>query len=290
MKGRVIALAGLCAAMLSLTAVESGTAVAALPELGRCVKVEGVQSGKRIIYSGHYKNKNCTSASPTSKGKYEFLAGPGANNKFYGTAAEPEPVFETTAGAKLRCGLIVFKGEYTGAKTEKVTISLGGCETTAANGAHQVCQTDPAKEGEIESTESFEGELGTIQSGAKPIAGWDLEHGGPLFIYDCGTPPEVPSLQTIEGSVIGALSRGFFGTDLNRMSLYSVIKYKATKGLQTPESFEGKAKDVLSTKVISALTTTTVQTGLTTTEETTSGAGEVAEGTAGQEPLEVKTK
>jgi hypothetical protein len=290
MNGRVVALAGLCAAMLGLTVAGTGTAVAALPELGRCVKVEGLQSGKKVKYSGHYKNKNCTSASLANTGKYEFLAGPGTNNKFYGTAAEPEPVFETTTGSKLRCGLIVFKGEYTGAKTEKVTISLGGCETTAANGAHQVCQTDPAKEGEIESTESFEGELGTIQSGAKPIAGWDLKHGGALFIYDCGTPPEVPSVQTIEGSVIGALSRGFFGTDLNRMSLYSVIKYKATKGLQAPESFEGQAKDVLSTKTISGLTTTTAQTGLTTTEETTSGAGEVEEGTAGQEPLEVKTK
>lgn len=275
---------------LAIAALAAGSASAALPELGRCTKVQGVQEGKKVVYHGAYRNKGCTAPSRTGTGQYEFLPGPGANNKFYGIATEPEPVLETTAGAKVSCGEMVFKGEYTGPKTEQVSVSFGGCETTAANGAHQVCQTNPAKEGEIEGVQALEGELGLIQAGSMPSVGWDLKHSGPMFTYECGVLPEVPSAQTVEGSVIGLLSHGFFGTDLNKMSLHSVIKYKAKGGLQMPEAFEGQAKDVLSTTTVSGTTKTTAQTGLTTTEETESGLGESHESPANQEPLEVKTK
>jgi hypothetical protein len=268
----------------------AGGASAALPELGRCTEVAGVQEGKKIVHHGAYRNKNCTAASRTQTGKYEFVPGPGTNNKFYGVATEPEPVLETTTGAKVSCGEMIFKGEYTGPKTEKVSVSFGGCETTAANGAHQVCQSDPAKEGEIEGLQALEGELGIIQAGAPPSVGWDLKHAGTLFAYECGVLPEVPSAQTVEGSVIGVLSHGFFGTDLNKMSLHSVIKYKAKVGLQLPEAFEGQAKDVLSTTTLAGTSKTTAQTGLTTTEETESGLGESHESSANQEALEVKTK
>lgn len=278
------------AAAVALGTLAVAGASAALPELGRCEKLTGVQEGKKLVYHGAYKNKSCTSLSHTGTGKYEWSPGPGTNNKFYGVATEPEPTLETTSGAKVICGEIDFKGEYTGPKTEKSTISLSGCETTAANGAHQVCQTDPAKEGEIEGTQTLEGELGSIQAGSKPTVGWDLKHSGILLAYECGVAPETPTLQSVEGSVIGVLSHGFAGTDINKMSLHSVIKYKAVGGLQMPEAFEGQAKDVLSTTTVAGLTKTTLQTGLTSTEETESGLGEAIENPANQEPLEVKTK
>ena len=287
---KIMRIAGSAVVLACALGATASTASAALPELGRCAEVTGVQEGKKLVYHGAYRNKNCTAASRTHTGKYEFLPGPGANNKFYGVATEPEPVLETTSGAKVSCGEMIFKGEYTGAKTEKVSVSFGGCETTAANGAHQVCQTNPAKEGEIEGLQALEGELGVIQAGSPSVVGWDLKHEGALFAYECGVLPEVPSAQTVEGSVIGALSHGFFGTDLNKMSLHSVIKYKAKAGLQIPEAFEGQPKDVLSTTTLAGTTKTTAQTGLTTTEETESGLGESHESPVNQEALEVKTK
>jgi hypothetical protein len=264
-------------------------ASAELPELGRCVKGEGTVQGKKTVYSGAYTGKNCTHLSPTKKGKYEFLPGPGAENHFYGIGEEPEPVLETTGGAKVECSEEIVEGEYTGPKSEKAKVTFGGCQT----GTETVreCQTNPAKEGLVEGTGTFEGELGVITAGTKPIVGWDLkrEGGGPAFVFECGIPPQTLSLETIEGSVIGTLSRGFFGSDINKMSEYSTLKYKATKGLQQPEMFEGQAKDVLSTTTVSGLTSTTQQTGLTTTLESRSGLGEPIEEPTTREALEVKT-
>jgi hypothetical protein len=273
--------------VLCLLAVADASAE--LPELGRCVKVEGTVQGKKTVYSGAYTGKNCTHLSPTKKGKWEFLPGPGPENHFYGIGEEPEPVLETTGGAQVECSEEIVQGEYTGPKTEKAKVTFGGCQT----GTETVreCQTNPVKEGVVEGTGTFEGDLGVIAAGAKPIVGWDLkrEGGGPAFVFECGVPPQTLSLETIEGSVIGTLSRGFFGTDVNKMSEFSTLKYKAVKGLQQPEMFEGAAKDVLTTTTVSGVTSTTQQTGLTTKIEARSGLGEPIEEPTTREPLEVKT-
>jgi hypothetical protein len=272
-----------------LASFAAANASAELPELGRCVKVEGVQEGKKLVYSGAYKGKNCTHLSPTKKGKYEFLPGPGTANHFYGIGEEPEPQLQTTGGALVECSEEVVEGEYTGPKTFKAKVSFGGCET----GTETVreCQTNPAKEGQIEGTGTFEGNLGVIKGGEKPIVGWDLkrEGGGAAFVFECGIPPQTISTETIEGSVIGTLSRSFFGTDVNKMNEFATIKYKAVKGLQQPEMFEGAEKDVLTTTTLTGVTLSKEQTGLTTTLETRSGLGQPIEDPANREPLEVKT-
>jgi hypothetical protein len=273
-----------------LCSLAAASASAEVPELGRCVKAEGVQQGKKTVYSGAYKGKNCTRLNPTGKGKYEFLPGPGVADHFRGIGEEPEPIIETVGGAQVECSEEIVEGEYTGPKTEKAKVSFGGCQT----GTETVreCQTNPASEGVVEGTGTFEGELGVIKAGAKPTVGWDLkrEGGGPDFVFECGVPPQTTlSVETIEGSVIGTLSRAFFGSDINKMSEYSALKYKASKGHQLPEMFEGAPQDVLSTKTVSGLTSTTEQTGLTTTVESRSGLGEPIEDPANQEKLEVKT-
>ena len=272
---------------IAMGAITAGSASAELPELGRCVKVEGTVQGKKTVYAGGYTNKSCIKSSPTKKGKYEFLPGPGAEDHFYGIGEEPEPILETVGGKKIECSEMIVKGEYTGAKTEKAEVSFGGCET----GSEPVreCQTNPVKEGEITETGTFEGELGVIAAGAKPTVGWDLKREGPAFLFECGVPPQGVTAETLEGSVIGELHRGFFGTDINKMSLYSELRYRATKGVQKPEAFEGKPADVLSSKIVEGLTTSTEQTGLTTTQENVSGLGESNENPENREPLEVKT-
>lgn len=279
----------LLATIAVLASFAAANASAELPELGRCVKVEGVQEGKKTVYSGAYTGKTCVHKSATKKGKYEFLPGPGPANHFYGIGEEPEPKLETTGGALVECSEMVVEGEYTGPKTLKAKVSFGGCQT----GTETVreCQTNPVKEGVIEATGGFEGELGVIKGGEKPTVGWDLkrEGGGPAFVFQCGIPPQTVSLETIEGSVIGPLAHGFFGGDVNKMSEYAVLKYKAVKGLQQPEMFEGAEKDVLTTTTVTGLTTTKEQTGLTTKVEARSGLGAPIEEPANREALEVKT-
>ncbi|HEY2251472.1 MAG TPA: hypothetical protein VGH74_10450, partial [Planctomycetaceae bacterium] len=140
-------IAGICLLVaLSSSAAIAASASAEIPELGRCQKVTPVEEGKKKIYSGQFNGKACLKKNPRGKGHYEFLPGPGANNKFYGVATE-ETEFETTGGIKISCSVAIFKGEYTGAKTLKTKISLSGCEQPVK----RPCQTNPAKEGEIES-------------------------------------------------------------------------------------------------------------------------------------------
>lgn len=275
------------ASLAALGAIAAGSASAELPELGRCVKVEGTVVGKKTVYSGAYTNKSCIRSSSTKKGKYEFLPGPGTANHFYGIGEEPEPILETVGGKKIECSEMIVKGEYTGPKTEKAEVSFGGCQT----GTEPVreCQTNPTDEGVVTETGTFEGELGVITAGAKPIVGWDLKREGTGFVFECGVPPQGLTFETLEGSVIGELHKGFFGSDINKMSLYSQLRYRAVKGLQTPEAFEGKSKDVLTSKIVEGVTTSTEQTGLTTTQENQSGLGESSENPENREPLEVKT-
>jgi hypothetical protein len=280
----------LLAALVVLCSLTAASASAELPELGRCVKVEPVMTGNKKVYSGAYKGKTCTTQSPTKKGKWEFLPGPGPANHFYGIGEEPEPVLETTGGRKVECSSEVVEGEYTGPKSLKAKLSFTGCSTGSE--PRRECQTNPAKEGVVEGTGTFEGELGTIAAGSKPVVGWDIkrEGGGPSFVFQCGKPPQGVTLETIEGSVIGTLAKGFFGTDINKMSEYATIKYTQKKGLQQPEMFEGGAKDALSTTIVEGLAApVTEQTGLETKVEARSGLGKPIEEPINREELEVKT-
>jgi hypothetical protein len=278
------------AALVVLCSLMAASASAELPELGRCVKTEKVVSGKKSAYAAAYKGKTCLAQSPTKKGKYEFLPGPGTANHFYGIGEEPEPVLETTSGRKVECTEEVLEGEYTGPKTLKAKVSFGGCSTGTE--PRRNCQSNPVTEGQIEGSGTFEGTLGTISGGAKPVVGWDLkrEGTGAAFTFECGIPPQSLTAETIEGSVIGALGKGFFGTDVNKMSEYAVFKYRQNKGLQQPEMFEGGAKDVLSTTIVEGIAApVTEQTGLETTVEARSGLGEPIEEAKNREELEVKT-
>jgi hypothetical protein len=274
----------LVAAALSIGGLAATTASAEIPELGRCVKVTPVQEGKKMVYHGAFSTKNCVKHNPAKKGKYEWLPGPGPNAEYYGVANEPSPELVTTGGRKISCSDVIFKGKYTGAKTETVNVSLGGCE----EGFHRPCQSNPAKEGEIEGVSALEGELGTITAGPKATVGWDLKHEGVIFTFQCGKLPEVLNLETIEGpSVIGVVRPGFF-SNLNKMSLYSTIKYSQSGGKQMPESFEGGPKDTLVLKSVTE--NTSEQLGLLALEETVSGKGEPIEKPENQEELEVKAK
>jgi hypothetical protein len=225
-------------AVLALCALASASASAAPPELGRCVLAETPKTGE-------YKNARCTAPSLAGKGNYNFLPGPGEKPKFEGTGSEPRLEMP---GLAINCAASTFNGEYTGAKTASVTVDMIGCVDGATS---QKCQSNPLKEGEIETPVPLEGELGFIKWGAGIGVGLDLTRSPALVTFECGKPPEATITGVVEGSVIGHLA------PTNLMSEEFKLRYRTAGGKQVPEQFEGGTKDTLSVKLTSGLTTTT---------------------------------
>jgi hypothetical protein len=246
-------------AVAALSAVVASGASAALPELGRCV---AVPKG-----TGSFVGKNCQKASPTNKGAYKWEAG-AAKKKFEGSS---ETVLLETAKLKISCAAATLNGEYTGAKTSAVTVDLIGCLNVATK--HK-CNSNPVKEGEIETPEPLKGELGFITGGEKPTVGLDLSHENLLVAFTCGEPGTPPELQgTLEGSVIAPI------TKTGVMTPEFSLLYKAAGGKQIPEKFEGGPVDTLTLKVLTSGGSTT-ETAVLKTKATLPN----------EEPLEIKTK
>jgi hypothetical protein len=241
-----------------------------------------------VAVAASASNKCLTPTTTAKKGTYDWEPGPGAAGKFYGVAIEPEPLLETVGHKKISCSVGIFKGEYTGPKTETVKITLSGC----LNSEGHECQSSPESAGTVES-ETLAGELEFVsgKGSKKPIVGWDLKHEGTLFTYECGLNLKevgTPVFSTIEGSVIGPVAYGS-ESDMNKMSLTSIIKYKAVDGKQAPEKFEGGLADTLTT-ITTGLSELKEQTGLTGTDRSESGVGEVHEKPENQENLEILSR
>ncbi len=251
------------AAVGAVSAGAAATASAAVPEFGHCVKAVGK--------TGEWQGANCTK-SAGGKGLYNWVPGPGPKPKFEGSGEGNE--LETVGGKKIACGGSTFAGEYTGPKTESVTVDFIGCIYAPTK---QECQSNPGQAGEIESAQPLEGELGYIVKSEKPApkVGLDLKPKSPstsLFTFQCGKPPETSIiLGTIEGSVIGSIVK------INRPVSEFVLSYKDLKGVQKPQQFEGGSKDTLTLKLVSGLSTTTEELGL-----------KVLETDENEEPIEIK--
>jgi hypothetical protein len=230
---------------LVVSIVATASASAALPEFGRCVPSEPKK--------GEYFGNRCVKPAG-GKGYYNWLPAPGEKNKF---AASAGPVkLETVGGFAISCSSGDFTGEYTGPKTESVTLALVGC---LEKGTLRKCQTTPLKEAEIEP-QPFEGGLGFITGGEKPRVGIDLKPTVPIA-FTCGLPPELPTeitTLTLEGSVIGAV------TPNTIMRSFFRDFFTASHGIQNPEKFEEGAKDTLTlNRTTGAEATITEQAGLT---------------------------
>jgi hypothetical protein len=236
---------GLCLiAVLTGSAIASAVASAALPELGRCVKVV-------VPHTGTYKAANCVVLAGGT-GSYNWEPGPGANKKFEG--AGEVTTLETVGKQKIECGGSTFTGEYTGVKTETVTIDLINCADVKTK---QFCQSNPVKEGEIETPLALEGELGFIVGGEKPRVGLDLKHSPNIVTFECGKLPETTIIHgTLEGSVIS------YVLPIDRMATEVKQSYKGKEGKQIPQQFEGGVKDTLTLTLISGLEKTTEESAL----------------------------
>jgi len=223
---------------LVLGAVFAAGASASLPEVGRCVPA--------AKGTGEYIGLHCIHKSPTHKGEFNWAPG-AVKKKFEGSSTTT--ITLGTAKLKILCAAATFNGEWTGSKTASVTVDLIGCENTATK--HK-CQSNPAKEGEIEPPQPLEGELGFITSGSNPTVGLDLKHSPTIVAFGCGEPLTPPELSaTLEGSVIAQIKKvGFMVPEFT-------LTYKVAGGKQVPESFAGGSPDTLIAKIVKGVESST---------------------------------
>jgi hypothetical protein len=269
---RIVKMAGCIVACCALCGLAAATASAAPPEFGHCVKV--------APKTGEYSGRQCLKSAP-GKGNFNFVPGGGTNGKF--TATVSEPVLKT-AGRSITCSFGEGEGEYTGAKTLKVTkIVFSGCQQAGAKTVLESwCQNIGSFRGEVTSKE-LTGELGYIEHvGNKTKVGLDLKAatGTAMAMFECGGAEETIPMEEIgtgtgtqlelEGSVIGRVKT------LNKATEENLVTY-AVKGAQLPEQFEGGAKDTLIENV-----------GLTKTPEAATLATLVEITNA--EPIEIKAR
>jgi hypothetical protein len=277
---RMAVMSWLCAALgaCALVGTLAPTASAALPELGRCVPVEGVHEGKKTVYHGKYGNKGCTREKPGA-GRYEWSAGAGAEKTFSGAGSAEAATLETPEGRRIACGVGRNEGEYTGSKTEKLTFTLNSCEETSL---HVPCQSVDPEEKEPKPIEGtiktlpLEGELGFITAGAKPSVGWAIkpEIGPDIAVFECGKTLGLGTKVLIEGTFITSVKK-----PLDKMAEEFHQKYAAIHGTQTPEELEGGATDTLTASFLTGL------------EETSESVGYIAnEELILEEPTEIKAK
>ncbi len=250
-------LAAVC--VLCATFAATG-ASAALPELGKCEKVQKVKEGTKEHYDGVFTNAGCTTLSKRKRGRYEWAPESGTLVPKE-TYAEPMN-FETAGtfkepGTDYECGQAKFESpEITGPKTEKFSkIELDNCGPE-----NQACWTAPDKGATIFDEMSVEAELGMITVGKnkkKTTAGWVLE--GLSMVFECGPEsPEVESFHTLEGSAIGVVRK------VNVMEGQTEINFQAKEGKQIPEAFEGsETTHTLTMTSLAGAAKTTEQAGLT---------------------------
>jgi len=254
---------GACAA----GAFGASAASASLPELGRCVPDAG---------KGAFTRSNCIGISKTHTGGFEFEPGPGA------APAEKQILggvqLITPNKIKISCTDAQLTGQYTGAKTERITnLLIQGCELVGP--LHQNCYTNPLEPGTIETENPLVGEIGFIPGSkieTNPWVGWDLKSENsamPIVGFMCGEGGGTLFVK-LEGSVIGKV------TKTNVMASEFGLAYKQTEGKQIPSAFIGGEEDVLKETIS--------QIGGATTEEQAglAAGGPVTDG----EALEIKAK
>jgi hypothetical protein len=221
---------GISLVVVLTAAVLASTAAAEAPEFGRCVKV--------AKGTGAFKSGNCTEM--LAGGNYEWMPGPGPNNKF--TLADKEAAtttFETTRDNLMHCTGLSASGEYTGPKTVgNLNVILTGCKAPAAGGL--TCTTKGRATGEL-VLNTLEGELGVIEKGETPVqnkVGLDLfpvgNREGVVIAFEC-TPA---AFAEYRGSVI-------IKVPTKASALTTTLKAIEKKGVQKPERFEGAPRDVL---------------------------------------------
>ncbi len=220
-----IRIAGIClVAICALSAVFAMSASAAAPEYGRCIKKANAEG------SGFTSSK-CNKAAEGKKAKYEWLPGE-AKRKF--TTSGGAAKLETVGGKIVSCEKESSVGEFsaTNTKQETTAVHFSGCKATGLP-----CTTEGLKEGELETRE-LTGEVG-FESGTKTAL--ELRPGpnakGLFIAFNCATLKiEVRAHPNGSGGILVPIKN-------DAMKSTESLKYKATKGKQTPVKWANSSEE-----------------------------------------------
>jgi hypothetical protein len=200
----------------------------ALPEVGRCI------TGRSA--SHHYTTPDCSVLSTNGRDEWEPwpLPNPGLTLAGGGASFEIAPK-KGVKGAlpTVSCHASSGAGEFDGPQELAASLTFSGCELLNAPGGTVECDSPEAAAGTI-VTGPLEGRFGW-QSRAKRTVALDLSagEGVPLAQFECGARSV-----SWRGSVLVPVSAG-------KAKSTQTLKYKAVKGKQKVERFEGAAPDVL---------------------------------------------
>jgi hypothetical protein len=239
-RARIVKHAGIASLIIIITtacaAALGASSAVALPEVGRCV----AQSG-----TGKYKNANCTekAGSKTFEKQFEFVKNAIAK-KF--TSAGGESVLETTSGSKFVCKTESASGEYRESgspprtrEVHGVLITFTRCETPD----FAQCNSKGGAAGEF-TTAKLSGKLGYISGkGTKaPVVGQELHpevSKGVFLAFEClGGAIHV---EVRQGSGKGGDCIIARVANSDEMSSSFEETYSASKGVQSPQHFEGSS-------------------------------------------------
>ncbi len=222
----------------SVAVATPASAAEALPEVGRCVKVE--------TGTGTYEGAKCVTVDTSGHGKYDFepLVSAPVGGPTFAVAGGPVTL-ATTGLPTIGCTSSSISGEYTGPKSSTEKAVFSGCTIEAGGGVSgQPCQSGAVSE-QIEIA-SAEGEIGFIKNQLPKVSvGLDLRPHSPattLFTAVCSPGTTKTEAITVEGSVIAQIK------PVDTMTSSVSLLYKVTKsGHQVPEKFETGLKDTLTT-------------------------------------------
>ncbi len=193
---------------------------AGAPEFGRCLKQEGKH--------GAFTASTCLAESLTDSGPDEWYPGV-AQAPF--TLSAHTVVLETASATQVTCQNATGGGEYRGATgVANVLLKLSGCVSSG-----HACTTPGLAEGDLE-TKTLEGVLGWEIKSSKKVALeiFPVVTTGPFMEYSCAGG----ALVTVTGSVLVPVV-------VDKMLTTTTLAFKASKGKQKPEHFEGAPSDVL---------------------------------------------
>jgi hypothetical protein len=236
---RRIRIVGLClVAVFAMSAVVAGSASAANPEYGRCLKQK---TGKT-----KYNSAKCTVVAVGEKENFEWVPGPGPNPAFT-AALKPETIatLETKDGKKVTCKKLAASGKYTSTVNVEVNVTdFSECESSGIK-----CNTSGAGVGVIKVKE-LEGELGLIAKGETSVKdkignvlwpkGGTATSGSEFVEFACGG-----LVVKVKNSVISPVTS-------NAMKSIATVKFTAAKGVQKPTKFLGGPSMFLESKFSAA--------------------------------------
>lgn len=281
---RHLRILGLCLLAASAVGVfTAGTASAALPEWGKCVKVPFEVNGK-VKTKGKFANSNCTEAQ--AGGEYEFLKGTSgiSNAEFTARQTSEKAELETAQGIGVTCDGTEAHGSLAGTKeVVGVEVTFTGCELGALNfsceGSFESFERGKQygyefTEGEI-ITRGLKGRLGYIsgKGTSEPKVGLELapeEKGGLFAEFGCGARDQFgqnPVLVVRVGSkekkgsgdsIISPINPvNTMGTALEQTYASQEVtnengERERVRGHQEPEKFETGPKDTLESEASDA--------------------------------------